>query len=99
MADPLHADPAPAAEPRLPLVGYVLINAVVWIVCATIWLATKNAWFSGVGKLVDRPGAAVPLLFVCIAFLAASIYDYFFDGFSSEPAPDDDDDEQDKGEG
>jgi len=94
MADAIHHEPAPEAEPRLPLVGYAAINLAVWGVCAAIWVAAKKGWFSGVAATEPRPGTAIPLLFVCFAFLAASAFDYFFDGFSGEPAPDEDADEE-----
>lgn len=87
MADALHHEPAPEAEPRLPLIGYVAINAVVWAVCACIWFASKTGAFSSVESTVERPGTAIPLLFVCLAFLAASAFDYFFDGVAGAQAP------------
>ncbi len=64
----------------MPLTGYVLINGIVWLLCATIWIGTKQGWTSSVLPTIERPGTASLLLFVAGAFLVASVYDYVFDG-------------------
>jgi len=62
-----------------PLKGYLLINAVVWAVCIAIYLAFVNGWFSTVSIRVQRPAFGGVLLFVALAFLVGSIFDYAFD--------------------
>ncbi len=66
----------------MPVAGYVIINGIVWLLCAVVWLWTKQAWGMEVKATVERPATASILLFVVFSFLLASVYDYAFDGFT-----------------
>ena len=66
-------------EPRMPWYGYLIANAIVWIMTGLVFYGTKMAWFSNVKNTVDRPGTLSLLIFIPLAFFLASLYDYIFD--------------------
>lgn len=61
---------------QMPWWAYLAVNAVVWVLTATAWWATREGWILGPPATVPRPGAAVLLVFVPVAFALASIFDY-----------------------
>ncbi len=70
---------------RMPWYGYVFANAIIWTIVIAIYFILKYSPrpFIVPTGLIDRPGIASLLLFLPLAFLLASIYDYFFDRFAS----------------
>ena len=86
-------------DPRFPATGYVLINMVVIAICALIYFATKGAWFTLPESSIERPAVGALLFFIPVAFIIASIYDYFFDrGAERMPDHRQSADEKDSGE-
>lgn len=69
----------PRREALLPWYGYVLINLIVWAVVIATYVLAKKAMAGGPAPAVDRPGTAAFLFFIPLAFLIASLYDFFFD--------------------
>jgi len=50
---------------------------------AVIYVGVKNAWFSAVKSTIDRPGVMSLMIFIPIAFLIASVFDFCYDRYKS----------------
>jgi len=82
-----------ADDTLFPWWGYLIANAVVWTLAILVFVATKQAWFMDPKPLVNRPAVSALLIFVPLAFLIASIYDFCFDRIAARTRVDVDDEE------
>ncbi len=63
-------------QERFPLIGYLLINAVVIALCIAAWVATKKGLLMlPPATASGRPGVASMLVFVPLCFLLATLFD------------------------
>jgi hypothetical protein len=66
-------------DPKMPWYGYVLANVIVWGITALVFVVTKSGIISSVTSEIERSGIGSFLIFIPVAFLIASLYDYWFD--------------------
>lgn len=75
----MAAAPKGPRQPRLAWWGYALMNGVVIVLCLAVYLLAKKGMVAPDAGAFARPGLASAMLFIPLAFLAASLYDAIYD--------------------